>query len=198
MAFWNRKKREEEPHGEHLTAQLNARLMPIDRGDFEDPLDEFLKERSLGEVTGGGTQLADEPAGIEFCDVEILLKDPSDANLAAVIQCLEQLGAPKGSKLHLPDRESIPFGVYEGLALFLDGVNLPDSVYETCDVDELVETANAKLAAGGGGRFYSYWQGSTETGLYFYGPSFAAMRTALGPVLAADPQCQGARVEQIA
>lgn len=198
MAFWNRKRDEESAKAESLTAQLNARLMPIDRGDFEDPLDEFLKERSLGEVTGGGTQLTDEPAGIAYCDIDISLDDPSDANIAAVLGCLEDLGAPKGSKLHLANREPIPFGVSEGLALFLDGVNLPDAVYETCDVNQLIELANERLAPGGAGRFYSNWNGSEETGLYFYGPSFEAMRTALEPLVATFPLCQGARIEQIA
>jgi hypothetical protein len=172
--------------------------MPIDRGEFEDPLDEFLKEQNLGEVTGGGTQLADEPAGIEYCDVEIMLKEPSEANISAVIQSLESLGAPKGSKLHLQDREPIPFGVWEGLALFLDGVNLPDAVYETSDINQLIEAANARLAGHGGGKFFSHWQGSAETGLYFYGPSFALMQSALEPLLSDFPLCQGARVEQIA
>ena len=56
----------------YLTARLNARVQPIDRGEyFEDPLDETLRRDGIGEVSGGGTQLADEPAGIEFCDIEI-------------------------------------------------------------------------------------------------------------------------------
>jgi hypothetical protein len=198
MAFWNRKKSAEQPKFESLTAQLNARLMPIDRGEFEDPLNEFLKDRGLGEVTGGGTQLADEPAGIEYCDIEIALTDPSEANIAAVVGFLEELGAPKGSKLHLAQRDPVPFGVGEGLALFLDGVTLPDEIYETYDLDQLVEAANERMALGGGGRFFSHWQGSRETGLYFYGPSFARMNAALEPLVATYPLCQGARIEQIA
>ena len=40
-----------------VTARLNAKVQPLDRGDiFEDPLDEILKERKLGEVCGGGFQ----------------------------------------------------------------------------------------------------------------------------------------------
>jgi hypothetical protein len=197
MAFWNRKQSPEQSRTESVTAQLNARLMPIDRGDFEDPLDEFLKERNLGEVTGGGTQLADEPAGIEYCDIEIELNAPSEASIAALVECLESLGAPKGSKLHLPTGDPISFGINEGLAMFLDGITLPAAVYETSDVNQLIASANERLARGGG-RFFSHWQGSRETGLYFYGPSFEAMRSALEPLVSTYPLCQGARIEQIA
>ena len=55
-----------------ITARLNARVQPMDRGTyFEDPLNETLLHANLGEVTGGGTQLADEPAGIESEGVEV-------------------------------------------------------------------------------------------------------------------------------
>ena len=48
-----------------VVARLNARVQPIARGDyFEDPLQDTLEQAGVGEVTGGGTQLADEPAGI--------------------------------------------------------------------------------------------------------------------------------------
>ena len=37
----------------HVTAQLNARLMPMDRGViFEDPLDQILREAGLGSTDG--------------------------------------------------------------------------------------------------------------------------------------------------
>ena len=65
-------KKQQEPEGVYLTARLNARVQPIDRGDhYEDPLDDVLGAAGIGAVTGGGTQLADEPAGIEFCDLEV-------------------------------------------------------------------------------------------------------------------------------
>jgi hypothetical protein len=37
-------------------AQLNARIMPLDRGErYEDPLGEALAANGFGEITGGGT-----------------------------------------------------------------------------------------------------------------------------------------------
>jgi hypothetical protein len=195
MAFWKRKPKKQTAF---VTAQLNARLQPLDRGRFEDPLNEFLSASDLGEVTGGGTQLADEPYGIEYCDVEIELTDLSPASIAGVIGELEKLGAPKGSKLHIPNGDSVPFGQYEGMAVLLDGVGLPDEVYKECDVDHLISEADRLLAAVQAGEFWSHWQGSKETVLFFYGPSFEDMTAAVSPLLKEYPLCAGARVEQIA
>ena len=109
--------------GDVIVARLNARVQPIDRGDyFEDPLDEMLKQLSIGAVTGGGTQLADEPAGIEFVDIEIVAEKADETSVKAIIARLEQLGAPKGSKLIIEETgEEHPFGTHEGMAIFLNG-----------------------------------------------------------------------------
>ena len=180
-----------------ITARLNARVQPMDRGTyFEDPLNETLQHANLGEVTGGGTQLADEPAGIEYCDLEIVVPSLSDEVLRMITSRLEELGAPKGSKLIVSDGADIPFGVTEGLALFLNGVDLPDEVYANSDVDYLIEECNKLMMPDG--LFRGHWQGSKETGLYFYGRSFAKMRSAIEPLLASYPLCQKSRTEQIA
>lgn len=188
----------DEPANEYLTARLNARVQPVDRGEyFEDPLDEAIGPAGIGEVTGGGTQLADEPAGIEFCDLEIRVANTSNETLSAIIERLESLGAPKGSKLILDsDGREIPFGFYEGIGIFLNGVDLPVSVYEECDVNHV--TAELDRLIGEDGDFRGYWHGSQETALYCYGPSFETMREAIEPLLAAYPLCEKARVEQIA
>ena len=184
--------------GEYLTARLNARVQPIDRGEyFEDPLDEEISAKGIGEVTGGGTQLAEEPAGIEFCDLEIRVSNTSNETIRAIIDRLEALGAPKGSKLILEsDGREFPFGNYEGIGIFLDGQNLPDAVYEDCDVNFVIAEFDRLL--GEDGDFRGYWQGSAETALYCYGPDFEAMKAALEPFLASYPLCENARIEQIA
>ncbi len=186
------------PQGDYLIARLNARVQPIDRGEhYEDPLEETLKESGLGEVTGGGTQLADEPAGIEFCDVEICVSDPTEETLAAIIARLEELGAPKGSKLMVEkDGKEIPFGKYEGIGVFLNGADLPDDVYEQCDFDEITDAFDQLM--GDAGQFRGYWHGGKESAIYCYGHSFEAMKSAIDPFLASYPMCQGARVEKIA
>jgi hypothetical protein len=88
-----------------VTATLNARLRPLDRGElYEDPLDEALRSAGLGEVTGGGTQLA-ATGEIDSCDLEIELAEISERTLETVRELLERLGAPNGSRLVVGEGE---------------------------------------------------------------------------------------------
>ena len=179
-----------------LIARLNERAQPMDRGArYEDVLDQFLKQRGLGEVTGGGSQLA-ASGEIEYCDVEISLTDASEDALSAIAQALEMLGAPKGSKLisQTPTRE-LPFGRNEGLAIYLNGTDLPAHVYAECDANFVYSEFNRLL--GELGSVHSHWQGPRETALYVYGESATAMQTALDTFLATYPLCQRARVVRI-
>jgi hypothetical protein len=167
------------------------------RGEiFEDPLEEELKKSGFGSVTGGGTQLA-KTREIECCDVEIEVKAPSDQVATFVIHVLERLGAPKGSKLILEghDRE-IPFGSREGLAVYLNGTDLPAATYRDCDSNFVYSEFDRLLD--GIGRVYSYWQGPQETAFYMYGDSFSAMRERLQEFLAIYPLCERCRVVQVA
>lgn len=184
--------------GEIVIARLNARLQPMQRGEhFEDPLIEVLKDLGVGEVTGGGTQLSGDERGVDFCDIEMALSDTSEAALQSIIAALEELGAPKGSKL-IVDASGAerPFGAAEGLALFLNGTDLPDEVYAQCDINHVI--AELDRLMDGDGRLQGYWEGDRETALYCYGASFEAMRAAIAPLLEDYPLCQKARVEQIA
>ena len=186
-----------KPGAALVTARLNARAQPMDRFEvYEEGLSEMLESRSLGEVAGGGTQMT-EDGEIAFCDIEIVLPDLSDATLDEVRQCLEVLGAPKGSVFILePDCREVAFGLNEGLAVYLNGTDLPDEVYETCDLDTIYDEFGKLL--GDQGRVQSYWQGSTETALYLYGPSYDAMCAAIQPFLDSYPLCQKARLIKIA
>lgn len=181
-----------------IIAQLNARVQPMDRGEyFEDPLNDVLQSSGLGEVTGGGTQMADEPDGIKFCDVEIMVNDASHATVTEIIETLEQLGAPKGSLLKFSSEAAdIPFGKLEGMALFLNGTDLPAEVYAASDVNKIISRCDELLE--GIGSFRGYWEGSRETALYFYGDSFDAMKSAVADFIESDPGCALTRVVQVA
>ena len=179
----------------YLTAQLNARLQPMHRGElFEDPLDEALQELGLGSVSGGGTQLS-ESGEVDYCDIEIDVAVLDERSVQAIINLLEGLGAPRGSKLKAGEQE-LPFGNTEGLALYLNGTDLPDEVYKACD-SNVVYTEVQRLI-GDRGEIYSHWQGPKETALYLYGNSFQEMRDSIAEFLATYPLCQKCRVEQIA
>lgn len=196
--FGGAKKQETAQRGTTVTARLNAKVQPIDRGDYyEDPLTETLKAANLGEVTGGGTQLCEAPCGIEFCDLEIRLDEMTEEGLAVVIKRLNDLGAPKGSRLIIDGTgKEIPFGVTEGIAVYLNGTDLEDEVYRTCDVNVVIDEFDRLLK--GKGAFRGYWEGAAETALFCYGASYHEMKAALSPFLAQYPLCEKARVEQIA
>jgi hypothetical protein len=180
-----------------IIARLNDRAQPLDRGDlYEDPLHEHLQQTGIGEVTGGGTQLM-ALGEIEFCDVEIEVSEASESTIATIAARLDELGAPKGSRLIVQgtDHER-PFGRLEGLAVYLNGTDLPAHVYQECDVNFVYEEFNRLL--GDQGSIHSHWQGPNETALYMYGASFEQMRAALAAFMSEYPLCAQARCVQIA
>jgi hypothetical protein len=180
-----------------IVARLNDRAQPLDRGElYEDPLDAVLQKHRAGSITGGGTMLA-ENGEIDFCEIEIEIHEPVAERIALVKKTLEELGAPKGSVLELlAQGDEVPFGINEGLAVYLNGTDLPDEVYAECDVD-FIESEFVRLL-GSDGKIHSFWQGPEETALYLYGPSFETMKSRIAAFLASYPLCQKARVEKIA
>jgi hypothetical protein len=189
----------EAPESNFIVAQLNEKVMPIDRGlVYEEPLDEFLKERGYGEVAGGGT-LQEKTGELSYCDVEISLASISidKSMIAEIIWKLESLGAPKGSKLIIEKtKDEIPFGKKEGLAIYLDGQNLPDEVYKECDINFVLSELHRLInIAPNADR---NWQGEKETALYFFSDSFEQMKNSISDFIATYPLCKGARVVQIA
>ena len=185
------------PVGDMVIARLNARAQPLDRGDvYEDPLNDILKAAGTGEVTGGGTMLGAD-GEIEFCDLEITVPEATDGVLATIREALEGLGAPKGSTLIWNDGErELEFGTCEGLAVYLNGTDLPHEVYQQCDVNVVYEEFGR--LAGDQGRVVSHWQGPRETALYLYGRSADTMLTRIRPFLDTYPLCEKARIVKIA
>jgi hypothetical protein len=106
--------------------KLNARLRPLDRGErYEDPLQEVLDAQAPGsQVTGGGTMLSadGEP---EWSDIDLDVEGDAGAVAALVVAALETFGAPKGSRMRLDGAQAVTFGVSEGLAVYLNGTDLP-------------------------------------------------------------------------
>ena len=180
-----------------VVARLNDRAQPMDRGElYEDPLDEVLKKLRAGSVAGGGTQLSEDKE-VEFCEIEIAVREPATEIIPLIQQTLEKLGAPKGSKLLLESPgEELSLGNNEGLAVYLNGTDLPDEVYAECDSNFVYSEFNRLLGAEG--KVHSHWQSPTETALYMYGPSFEKMKDRLAEFLNSYPLCQRARVVQIA
>ena len=198
LDFWKRWQGADAAAPQCVRARLNSRTQPIDRyHHYEAPLQAMMAAKSIGQITGGATQLADEPAGIAHCDLEIRLDTLSAESLARIIVALDRQGAPRGSKLILETSgREIPFGRNEGLGLFINATDLPDDVYETTDIND-VKAECARLL-GDDGSYRGYWHGEREIALYFYGPSFDAMRSALQPALDTISILDLARIEKIA
>lgn len=191
------KKKQPPPVGQFLVARLNARLQPVHRGEFfEDPLDAVLKKHSLGEVSGGGT-MQTKSGEIEYCDIEIQVSSSSAEAISLVATTLDQLGAPKGSKLTIETSgEEIAFGDSEGLAVYLNGTDLPAETYRDCDSNHVYAEFGRLLV--GEGRVLSYWQGPRESAFYMYGRSVDEMKRRLSEFIASYPLCAQSRMEQIA
>jgi hypothetical protein len=177
-----------------MIAQLNAKLMPFDRGQhFEDPLDEALRSKGFGEVSGGGT-MQSASGEISYCDIEI---DAPLQCLPFIVETLEALGAPKGSILKRADSTPLQeFGKAEGMAVYLNGSDLPADVYQTCDVNFVMSQFDSLLGASG--QVLSSWEGPAETALYIYGASFDQIGRQLHEFITQYPLCQRCRIVKIA
>jgi hypothetical protein len=173
-----------------ILAQLHEHIEPLDRGSrYEDPLQSALEAASAGIVTGGGSMLS-QLGEIEFVDLEIALAD-LDSALQLTVDVLERAGAPQGSRLLMGESVLREFGVNQCLAIYLDGVTLPDEVYASLDFDAVVGQLQE---AAGPNSYLGYWQGPQETGLYYSAPDAEAMFTRVEPLLRGMPIGQNARV----
>ena len=179
------------PHA--VIARLYEHIEPVDRGErYEDPLQARLEQHgNLGRVTGGGSQL-NESGGIAHADVEIELANLDEA-VRIVVEALEAAGAVQGSELIDVSTSRVlkDLGTQQCVAVFLDGVTLPDEVYETLDFDALVSDLGG---AAGDTSYRGFWQGAEETGLFFFGPDAEALFARIEPALRRLPIGQNARV----
>ncbi|MFO0979178.1 MAG: hypothetical protein U0996_22400 [Planctomycetaceae bacterium] len=181
------------------TVTLNARLQPMDRGErYEDPLMEALADRAYYEVVGGGSMLFPGGNKIAYCCIDIDIHHLGNS-IPLITETLTAAGAPKGSYISYADQKGkqrvVRFGKTVGLAIYLNGTDLPKEVYFKCDVNDVISAIDELLE--GFGSYQSYWQGPTETALYVYGSSHAKMRKALRGLLADYPLCARCRVVEL-
>lgn len=179
------------------TLNINARLQPFDRADiYEDRIDDEIISAGIGEINGGGSQLNCE-GEIVGCDVDILLNSEDMDTLNQLVEILSKFDFPKGTVLCADESDNVyQIGTLEGMAVYLNGTDLPKSVYRDCDVNYVIEKMNMKLS--GYGSMYSYFEGKRETALYFYGKSFEDMKNAISGFTAKYPLCHKCRIEKIA
>lgn len=176
---------------------VNERLQPEHRVSYyEQHLQGIFKKEKVGNVTGGGSVFFRE-GGIASCEVNI---DCYEDKINRMLELLHYIPMAKGSKLIVYNSEGrvdreYPLGDLEGMGIYLNGVDLPKEVYKKCDINFVVDEIFRILETPP--ILYSYWQGHTETALYFYVPSFTVMYSKIRPLLTNYPLCQKCRVAQI-
>jgi len=192
------------PKGYFLIILINDKIMPINRGYlYEDPLDEKLKALNFGEVTGGGTYLEDVavkgPDEVNSVDLEVFITSKTEKSevIGTIIQFLESIGVPKGSKIESgPNQNEVQFGNLEGMAVYFDGINLSDEVYMNLDLNILEEDikklCNIKTDV------VRSWQGNSESAMYFYATSFNKMSQSIKHLVDTRPDFENSRIVQIA
>ena len=182
-----------------ITIQLNDKVGPIDRYlTYEKPLADFLASVNLGEISGSGT--GQKKSGeIAFCDIGVKLFSTkiNDGILNSLIEKMESLQVPKGSKLIIETTgKEILFGTKEGLGLYIPNSNLKEQTKEGFDINflytELLRLINHKPNVD------RSWAGKEEIALYFYGSSFEEMAKSISEFIKSYPLTIDSRIVQIA
>lgn len=176
-----------------LTIELNAKLQPMHREEMlEEPLKNALLEAKAGDLVGGGTLLS-ATGEVAKCDITLSVKDEWVEKVRAFLQEINAI--PKGSKI-ICDEKVTPIGQAEGLAIYLNGTDLPAKVYQSNDINDLI--AELQNALGENCFMFSWWESGTKTALYFYGESYSSMYESIKHILDSHPLCQLSQTKQIA
>jgi hypothetical protein len=78
--------------------------------------------------------------------------------------------------------------------VYLDGIGLPDNVYQECDTSTLEDMISPILESKGLGEFDGTETGPKETTLFLYGSDADRLFAGVEPVLRSYPLCKGACV----
>jgi hypothetical protein len=171
-------------------------ILPLDRGErYEDPVFEALEQAGLGAEGDGGGSLCSPDGEIKQIDFDVEVTTYEAIPL--ITRVLEDAGAPKGSELRFErdgEQVVVPFGVTEGIAIYLDGIGRSAEVYASITAQQLVDSLIDALNPIPGGELRSSWKGPRETALYIYGTDAEEMFAKIEPVLRACPLSHNARV----
>jgi hypothetical protein len=161
---------------------------------YEAPLASALLAHRVGEMAGSCAVMTSE-LEVEYVEIDMILAD-LDKSVEIVKLVLEEAGVPAGSEILVTRagrEEVLPIGGKECLAIYLDGIGLPDEAYEKCSCDGLAFLIAGALSSVGG-EIRGSWVGRSETSIYMFGPNAETMFSTIEPILTAYPLCQNARV----
>lgn len=115
-----------------------------------------------------------------------------------IIDKLEQLGAPKGSKLIFFDgNQEICFGKKEGIAIYLDQLDESNEVFSRYDIDEVIKELTELINTGTENQRFMELK-NKKTVLYFYKDSFEEMRKSIAEYIETYPLSKYIKIEQVA
>lgn len=177
-----------------VTVRIPARLQPAHRDELiVTPVRQLLEQISPGTrvaVTETVVNQHGEPLEAVL-ELEVPLAD-AERVVTAILDL--ETGLPKGSLVEI-NGKGATFGELEGLAVYLNGTDLDDEVYAAADLQALVDDLQAHLDRDG--QLWSYWQGPTETALYFYGPDAGMIRGAIDGRVHEQPLMERCRMVQL-
>jgi hypothetical protein len=84
-------------------------------------------------------------------------------------------------------------GDEQAVLVYLDGVGLPDEIYEQYDLEQLENQLTEVIEARGVGMYDGNEFGPSEVVLYMYGPDAEALFSAIAPVLRDYPLCRNSK-----
>ena len=193
MGLFAKYKQKKQEKSVFVLLHLNARLQPVHRVEFfEEVLEELIAKYKLGQFMGGGT-LQSASGEIVSCDVEMMIRKDKLEQFLTFLHEMDNI--PKGSTMIVGNEER-EIGFAEGLALYLNGTELPPEIYENCDINyliELLEDALEDLV-----QAFSYWEGNRDTALYYYGSSYEEIKEKIMPIVESYPLCALCKIERIA
>ncbi len=176
---------------------LNMKLEVEHLEEIEEFFAELFEETGLGKiVNGGGISYLDNNE-VDYCDIDIDFKD--EKSIQAFIENAKHFPIAKDSLL-IYDEMKVSIGEKEGLALYFDNKNLPEQPKSEEEVDpliELIEALDASLEAKEYDFFFSYFEDSKITALYYYGESFEEMYKIFQDLLISNSLCKSVEIVQI-
>ena len=84
---------EELDFPEDITVMFRPAMQPLDRGDYEDEIEDALEELNLGEVIGGGTAMDGT-----FCDISVCVSNLEEG-IRVIREVLQRCEAPESTIL---------------------------------------------------------------------------------------------------
>ena len=127
-------------------------VLAIENASFSHPWNRqyFIKEIENSDISE--LYVLKENGEIESCDIEIDLYE-DQKGLEWLKGLLNNIGIPKGSVIQGVE-PPINVGTLEGLAIYLNGTDLPQEVYSSCDVNYVID--QLQQAVHSIGSMYSY------------------------------------------